>query len=195
VNLTSSRRALLAAGLTASFLALVPRFSFGQALSDEERAPIGPNADPDVPFEPMLTGALTTEENAAMASFAESALRAWALTGMETYPTDGLTELIRAKTSEAPSYLKEYRSAAQLITSAGARFGSDASTFVHLMFAERAGAATIATRLGRSRKFAFDQIVRHIVAQGAFRNFGFVNYEGYRSVSFYDPASYRGHKP
>jgi hypothetical protein len=184
------RRALIGAGLSASFLALIPDDLLAQPLSDTEMAPIGPGASADIPYKASATGTVETQAMDAIAAFVNTAIQGWQFTAMDGYVAQ-LSGLVNSKTQVPPSYLAEYQSAAQLIREARARFGSDTASFAHLMFFERNGAAGIGTRLGRCRKFVFDELVRHMVANGGFRDFGLVNYDGYISVSFYDERSYR----
>jgi hypothetical protein len=188
------RRALLAAGLSASFLALVPDQVLAEPLSDDELAPIGPGALPDTPFQSSMPGSASSGDMVAICDFARSAIQAWQFAGMDNYP-EQLRGVINLKTQALPSYLSEYQNASSLIRSARDRLGSDAAAFTHLMFKERGGAVGIGTKLGRCRKFALDEIVRHAVANGGFRNFGLINYDGFISVSFYDPKSYRRSAP
>ncbi len=185
------RRVLLQTGLSAAFLALVPDFVFAGSLTDEEKAPIGAGPIfPNVPYNPSVTGTVSPENLSAVRTFAGWALQGWQLTGMDDYPAV-LTNVVAIKTTVAPSYLAEYNSAAELIRAARQRSESDAAAFIHLMFVERGGAAGLDTRLGRCREFVVDEIVRHMIANGGFRNFGLVNYDGFISASFYDPVAYR----
>ena len=188
------RRALLRAGLSASFLTLIPEQVLAQPLSDDERAPIRPGALPDVPFQSAVLGSTSAEDRDAICNFARSAIQAWQFIGMDDY-VNQLPGIIDLKTQAAPSYLSEYQSAARLVKDARERFGSYTTAFPHLMFAERGGAAGVGTKLGRCRTFVFDEIVRHAVANGGFRNFGLVNYDGFISVSFYNEKSYRRSAP
>lgn len=194
MEFSSERRALLRAGLSASFLALLPDRVFAQSLSNEELAPTEPGALPDVPCQPSVLGSTGAEDAAAISAFAAAAIQAWGFSGMDDYPKL-LPGVLDLKTQSAPSYLSEYRSAAKLIRAARDRFGSPTMAFPHLMFAERGGAAGIGTRLGRCRTFVFDEIARHAVANGGFREFGLINYDGFISVSFYDEKSYRRGTP
>jgi hypothetical protein len=194
VEFSPLRRALLCAGISASFLALLPDRVLAQTLSDDEMAPIGPGALPDVPFQPSVLGSTSAEDAAAISDFAGVAIQAWAFTDMADY-LKLLPGILDLKTQEAPSYLSEYQSAAKLVRAARDRFGSPAMAFPHLMFTERGGAAGIGTKLGRCRTYVFDEIVRHAVANGGFRKFGLINYDGFISVSFYDEKSYRRSAP
>ncbi len=194
VEFSPLRRALLGAGISASFLALIPDGALAQPLSGDELAPMGSGALPDVPFQPTVLGRASSEDVAAICGFARSAIQAWRFTGMNDYPAQ-LPAIIDLKTQATPSYLSEYQNASKLIRAAGDRFGSDAAAFPHLMFEQRGAAAGIGTKLGRCRKFVLDEIARHAVANGGFRSFGLVNYGGSINVSFYDPKSYRRSAP
>lgn len=109
---------------------------------------------------------------------------------MEPYPHQ-ISAILHAKSEQAPSYLAEYHSAGRITTDVRSRFGSDEKAFVYLLFAQRGESVGTDTRLGRARKFVFDELIRHVVANGGFRRFGLLNYEGFISTSFYDSRSYR----
>jgi len=193
MDISLRRRALLAAGISASFLALVPDRCLAQDLSAEEQDEIGPGAPPADPYQSSLVGKLSNADASEILSFAASAIAAWQFGGMDDY-IKRLPSVLELKTNtpSCPSYLAEYKSAAQLMRSARARFGSTDAAFLHMLFERRRDPVVDTnTRIGRSRTFCLDELVRHIVANGGFRKFGLVNYGGSINVSFYDERAYR----
>jgi hypothetical protein len=189
-NVLIRRRTLLLSGLAAGLLAVVPLSGLCLPVGSGDFDDIGSDAADDSPYKASITGSLTTEESANLVWFANWAISAWAFIGMENYNKD-LMSALQQKTYSTPSYLEEYRSAANLIHNSKSRLPSEQEAFLYLMFAERGGQATLATRLGRARKYVFDEFVMHIVANGGFRRFGFVNYGGRINLPFTDPKSYR----
>lgn len=184
-----SRRDLIAAGISTAFLALVPQRIFAQGTSTDDLEPAGPNATNDMPINEAIVGTLKDDEVSSLTAFSNWAIAAWDLPEMGNYWRI-LGNDLGYKTSQRPSYLSEYRSAARIADSAKKRLGDDASAFVYLMFLDRQ-AASLATRLGRARHFVYDEIVRHLVSKGGFRRFGLTNYEGNFGTPLMDPGAYR----
>lgn len=185
-----SRRILLKAGLSVALLAAIPMSGLSFALSNRELDGVV-GASSHEPYKSNLTGQLSEMDTIQLKDFAIWVISAWEFSNMESYP-DSLTGILKIKTNEKPSYLEEYRNAALLIEEAKPRFNSKNEMFIHLLFNGRDQEDMIGTRLGRARQFVFDEIIRHIVANGGFRRFGFVNYKGYiGGGSFYDSNSYR----
>lgn len=193
MEISLRRRTLLAAGLSASFLSLIPDICLGQDLSNEERSPLAVGAPAGEPYQATILGSLPKVDVDEICSFVTAAIGAWRFNEMGNY-VSGVPGLLELKTNQekCPSYLAEYKSAAQLLRSARQRFGSMDMAFPHLLFERRDDAAIGAdTRIGRCRTFCLDELVRHIVANGGFRSFGLINYGGRINLSFYDQNSYR----
>jgi len=186
----SYRRMLLKAGLSSAFLASVPLTGMSFEPSNIELEMMG-DVGLKFPHKPESTGLLSNSDSSLIKSFARWAITSWEFTGMESYPSS-LSTVLKLKTSESPSYLEEYRNASILISHAKDRYVSENEIFLHLLFAGRSTETVQNTRLRRAQKFVYDELVQHIIANGGFRKFGFVNYQGYvLGGSFYDDRSYR----
>lgn len=188
--ITITRRDLLKAGLASSFLALIPISGFAFSPSEADFEPIGDNADSKSPYQKSRLGFLSTEDVAILAGFSAWCIQAWGFTEVDDYPSR-LGFLLELKTKYEPSYLSEYQNAVATIGRAAARSSSDNEAWTYLMFAERNGRATLNTRLGRARHFVFDELVRHLVANGGFKRFGLINYDGFINLPFDVPGAYR----
>lgn len=189
-TITITRRNLLKAGLASSFLALIPISGFAFSPPEADFEPIGDNADSKSPYQESRLGLLSTEDVAMLARFSAWCIQAWGFTGMDDYPSR-LEFLLKLKTQYEPGYLSEYQSAVATISRAAVRSSSDNEAWIYLMFAERNGRATLNTRLGRARYFVFDELVRHLVANGGFKRFGLINYDGFINLPFDVPGAYR----
>ncbi len=185
-----TRRTLLKAGLSAGFATLIPLEGLCFFFSESDLLPIGPCAQGNVPYKHSEVGVLSAEHSKLIADFSLWAIDAWEFEGMHMYPSD-LEDVLSLKTNTLPSYLSEYQSAARLIHDAKARLNSEKEAFLYLLFAGRENSNLLETRLGRAQKFVFDELMRHIVANGGFRRFGFINYKGFPSFPFKDPNAYR----
>lgn len=190
IEIFISRRTLLLAGLTAGFVTLLPKRGISILLSNRDIEPTGQDAKDGIPYMDSIVGSLADEDVSAITSFAGWSIDAWGFESMDGYQ-DFLKSVLQLKASTSPSYLEEYRNAANLIRDVRSRSSTEPEAFVYLLFAERNGLASISTRLGRARKFVFDEIVQHLVANGGFKKFGLVNYGGRINLPFTNPNSYR----
>lgn len=189
--LTIDRRTLLKCGLSASLLTCLPLTgcSVEQDLSAELMRQV---SDSDSVLNPDVTGQLSNAEFAALFSLCRFVDRAWSFEA----DLSGYKQVLRSdldlKTGQRPSYLTEYQGAADLIDRVRQNSSSEDEAWLTLLFSAADSTGFEATRLGRARRWVFEEIVAHqIPVSGAFKKFGFVNYRGYFGGSFASPNSYR----
>jgi hypothetical protein len=105
----------------------------------------------------------------------------------------GLTHALRTKTIFMPSYLTEYRKAAEILRCLKTEL-DEQKALEQLFFVPPGVSTFFSSRLGHIRKFVISEFIRYQVSQGAFRKFGYVNYRGYSGGRYADPSHlpYRG---
>ena len=190
-SLTIDRRRLLKSGVSAGLLACLPLSGcdVDRDLSTELLRHV---SDADSVINPDITGQLDAAEFAALFGLCEFVDRNWSF----AIELPGYRQVLRAdlslKTGRRPSYLTEYRGAAELVDLVGRHSGSDDEAWLTLLYSERDAEAFAGSRLARARRFVFSEIIAHLVPiSGAFKSFGFVNYRGYFGGPFASPGSYR----
>lgn len=147
-------------------------------------------SDENGPASPQLRGALEGADALLLLRYARdvAAVCGWEESFANYAPR--LSSDLNLKTTEAPSYLSEYRSAARVLAAAYEALPDAASTVTHVLFADY-GHSLENTVLGRARKYVFAEILTHLVSQIGFRSFGSINYRGYIAGPVNAPGSFR----
>jgi hypothetical protein len=119
--------------------------------------------------------------------------RRWQDGEFSTVKQRGLRDVVRSKTTLTPSYLTEYKEAAEILRCLKAELGEQ-KALEQMFFVPQGATDFFSSRLGHVRRFVITEFIRYQVLQGAFRKFGYVNYRGFRGGKYSDPARlpYRG---
>ncbi len=189
-NFQIDRRNLIKMGFAASALSWLPLSCI--EMSHESTSDLLEFvSESELPINGEQTGRLTTTEFKALASLCSYVNRVWELTlDLDQYFVT-LESDLELKTSEVPSYLKEYRNAIGLIQSLeGHMTTSDVWTM--LLFADFEQEDLSNTKIGRARRLVFAEIIAHFVpVSGGFKSFGLWNYRGYFGGPYISDMSYR----
>jgi hypothetical protein len=112
----------------------------------------------------------------------------WQMAGEVELDENAFAQIIRAKTTLAPSYLTEYREARGILEEVERDMARDAAAFDQL-FAVPIGLESFElTRLGRLQKFVIGEFLELQMAYGGFRAFGYRNYRGWAGGPLSDTA-------
>jgi len=119
--------------------------------------------------------------------------RRWQTGEFSNVTMRGLRAVVRYKTTLTPSYLTEYKEAAEILRCLKAELGEQ-KALEQLFFVPQGATDFFSSRLGHVRRFVITEFIRYQVLQGAFRKFGYVNYRGFRGGKYSDPSRlpYRG---
>jgi len=185
------RRRLLQMGMSAAVVAVLPAGCL-TVPQDESEQLLQRVSDSPRPLDGERLGSLDDAQFETLAGLPRFVDQGWALqTDLDPY-LERLRSDLEHKTKYAPSYLTEYEHAVELIHLVSGSRATSQEAWSALLFAEFEAADLAATKLGRARRFVFDELVTHqIPISGAFKGFGLVNYRGYFGGPFADPASYR----
>ena len=183
------RRALVKWGMSAGTIASIPFGRLILAAGTEENLLAFVSVS-EGPIQQGIVGELSEVEFTSLFTLCEFVVAGWSLSvDMQAYRRR-LRRDLSVKTTERPSYLVEYQTAAALIAELSAA-GSD-KVWPTLLFTQFEDVELGPTRLGRARRFVFAEIISHMIpVTGAFTEFGLVNYAGYMGGSFSEPDSYR----
>ncbi len=154
--------------------------------------------DEDVSRDPgprsaSTTGTLTEDRFLLLQGLFDAIGKRWemeAASGIEPWQ---FASLIENKTAQAPSYLLEYREAADLLARIGDRTGGLDQAHARLLLPSSRPQSFGVSRLGRAQKFVSAEFIVWYVSQGGFKRFGYANYRGYMGGPFgSQPLPYRG---
>jgi len=140
-----------------------------------------PHEGPELTESPV--GALGADEKNSLWELVSAIGARWSMRDLGREDFDSVVDL---KTTAAPSYLSEYRSAIALFEGLR-REGKDAhAAFAAILRGER-GAAGAFTPMAHAQDWVLAEFMNLYLARGGFRQYGFANYRGFAG----GPLGYR----